>query len=104
MPDDDWLSYVEVLPEVRGAVPAGLLYVADDLPDADGDAVGLLVDAVLLPDVALLEVLLLVPNEFLPVVETDLTELPFDEEDDDPARMRLLPVVVRRDPLYTSLL
>ena len=78
--------------------------MADDLPDVVEAVAGLLVEAVLLPDTVLLEVLLLVPNEFLLVVETALTELLFDDEDDEPARMRLLPVVARRDPRYTSLL
>lgn len=64
---------------------------------------GLLYAAVLLPETALVDPVLLVPNELLLVVETLLVTLPDDGDDADgfPAITRL-PDVSRRDPLYTS--
>ena len=91
------LLYGALLPETRGAVPAGLLYVAAGREDVWLEAAGLL------PVASLVEAVLLVPNELLLVVETLLVTLPDDGDDADgfPAITRL-PDVSRRDPLYTS--
>ena len=97
------LLYDDVLlPDVRGAVPDGLLYavvVLEELcpetvalPD-DAEEAGLLDAVVLLPVTSLIEAVLLVPNELLLVVETRLVTLP---------AITRLPDVSRRDPLYTS--
>jgi hypothetical protein len=91
------LLYDDVLlPDVRGAVPDGLLYAAVVLEE-------LCPETVALPVTSLTEAVLLVPNELLLVVETRLVTLPDDGDDADgfPAITRL-PDVSRRDPLYTS--
>ena len=98
------LLYDDVLlPDVRGAVPDGLLYavvVLEELcpetvalPDDAEEEAGLLDAVVLLPVTSLTEDVLLVPNELLLVVETRLVTLP---------AITRLPDVSRRDPLYTS--
>lgn len=98
------LLYDDVLlPDVRGAVPDGLLYAAVvleelcpetvALPDDAEEEAGLLDAVVLLPVTSLIEAVLLVPNELLLVVETRLVTLP---------AITRLPDVSRRDPLYTS--
>lgn len=98
------LLYDDVLlPDVRGAVPDGLLYavvVLEELcpetvalPDDAEEEAGLLDAVVLLPVTSLIEAVLLVPNELLLVVETRLVTLP---------AITRLPDVSRRDPLYTS--
>lgn len=98
------LLYDDVLlPDVRGAVPDGLLYavvVLEELcpetvalPDDAEEEAGLLDAVVLLPVTSLTEAVLLVPNELLLVVETRLVTLP---------AITRLPDVSRRDPLYTS--
>jgi hypothetical protein len=56
-----------------------------------------------LPCTCLVEAVLLVPNEFLLVVETRLMLFPFDEDEPDVPAITPLPDVSRRDPLYTSL-
>lgn len=93
----------ELLPDVRGVVPDGLLYavvVLEELcpetvalPDDAEEEAGLLDAVVLLPVTSLIEAVLLVPNELLLVVETRLVTLP---------AITRLPDVSRRDPLYTS--
>lgn len=91
------LLYDDVLlPDVRGAVPDGLLYAVVVLEE-------LCPETVALPVTSLTEAVLLVPNELLLVVETLLVTLPDDGDDADgfPAITRL-PDVSRRDPLYTS--
>ena len=98
------LLYDDVLlPDVRGAVPDGLLYavvVLEELcpetvalPDDAEEEAGLLDAVVLLPVTSLTAAVLLVPNELLLVVETRLVTLP---------AITRLPDVSRRDPLYTS--
>lgn len=81
------LLYDDVLlPDVRGAVPDGLLYAVVVLEE-------LCPETVALPVTSLIEAVLLVPNELLLVVETRLVTLP---------AITRLPDVSRRDPLYTS--
>ena len=96
-------SYAEVLPELRGTVPAGLLYVAVDLLEVTVDfpdvAAGLLEVVVLLPTASLLEAVELVPNELLLVVDTLRVTFPCDGEDAPPDAMTRVPDVLRRDPL-----
>ena len=76
------LVYVEVV----------LLFM---LREADVPA-GLLYDAVDLPCTALVDEVLLVPNEFLLVVDTRLTSFP---DDGELLAMTRLPVVSKREPL-----
>ena len=91
------LLYGALLPETRGAVPAGLLYVAAGREDVWLEAAGLL------PVASLVEAVLLVPNELLLVVDTLLVTVPDDGLDELPPARTRFPEVSRRDPLYTSL-
>ena len=98
-----------LLPETRGAVPEGLLYVAVDLvelcpetfvlPDGWDAADGLPDDVVLLPRASLVALVLLVPNELLLVVDTRLLTEP-DTGLDEGRLLAItrLPDVSRREP------